>query len=584
MRGSLSLAAQLLLAFVSLLVGTTAALTVVAYRSSLRTLEAEAVRDTAAVAQAREQALTQRLTLRRQRAEGFLVSLESICGEPAGPRGFGWSEECVGTMVREFTMTEQAAGSLLLFRGRVLTAAGDRVQESVPPPDAIVDVVRRESGRVDLRLRATRGEATFMVQFAGADILPIFQDRSGLGQSGEVFLADAGGRLLTPARYGGETGVLTGAAVAEPLQHCGAEGETIGLDYRGVRTIHGYRPVPVLGGGCIDAHIAYDEALAPAEALRDELFERSVVFVLAGALISLLAARRIAAPVRRLAASARAIQAGDFHRPVPIGGPAEVRALGTAFEAMARDLGQLVASEQGARRAAEDESKSKDRFLAVVSHELRTPLNAVIGWTRMLSTGTLEPRKARRALDAIERNAGMQQQLIEELLDVSRVVAGRLRIAQDRVDLAAVIEAAADAVRPAVEEKGLRLEVTVDRQPAVRGDAQRLQQVIGNLLSNAVKFTPRGGRVAVRLEPRGPDAVIEVTDTGVGISRAFLPHVFDWFRQADEGPTSGEAGLGLGLGLVRQLVELHGGTVGVHSEGEGRGASFTVTLPAISEQ
>jgi signal transduction histidine kinase len=331
-------------------------------------------------------------------------------------------------------------------------------------------------------------------------------------------------------------------------------------------------------------HVAYADVLDAAERLRTNLIRGGIVFALFGAVLSLLAAHRISAPVRRLARSARSIQAGNFTEPIPIGGPSEVRALGEALRAMATALSRIVTTEQSARHDAEAANQSKDRFLAIVSHELRTPLNAVLGWTRLLSTGYLPETRRRRALDAIERNAQVQQQLVEDLLDVSRIVAGRLRMARVPVHLAPVVEAALEAVRPAAIEKNIALDASLRDDPVVPGDAQRLQQIVANLLSNAVKFTPSGGSVSVMLRRIRDEAELIVVDTGIGIAPEFLPNVFDWFRQRDPAVRRSDTGLGLGLGLVKQLVELHGGTASVTSAGEGQGATFIVRLPLHAER
>jgi signal transduction histidine kinase/ActR/RegA family two-component response regulator len=229
---------------------------------------------------------------------------------------------------------------------------------------------------------------------------------------------------------------------------------------------------------------------------------------------------------------------------------------------------------------AEQANELKDEFLATVSHELRTPLNAVLGWARMLASKQLQPDRAEHGIATIERNASALAHLIDDLLDVSRIVAGTLRLAREPVDLVAVAQAALDAIRPLAVTKHVHLAFSPD--PAietVRGDAGRLEQVIWNLLANAIKFTPEGGRVDVFMAPSNDHLEVRVVDTGQGISPDFLPHVFDRFRQADGATTRRHTGLGLGLAIVRQLVELHGGTVHAVSEGVGRGATFTVALP-----
>ena len=239
----------------------------------------------------------------------------------------------------------------------------------------------------------------------------------------------------------------------------------------------------------------------------------------------------------------------------------------------------VLAREQSARAEAEAAIRSKDEFLANVSHELRTPLNAVLGWLRLLRSGKLTPARQEHALETIERNANAELMLVEDLLDLSGVITGRLQLDIRPVDLPAIAESAIDAMRPSAQAK--RIDLRLRAQPALRpcaGDPRRLQQVVLNLISNAVKFTPEGGSIEVALEYAGDTAQIAVTDTGRGISPDFLPHVFDRFRQEDTSSTR-HGGVGLGLAIVRHLVELHAGSVTVESRGRGLGARFVVTLP-----
>jgi PAS domain S-box-containing protein len=243
---------------------------------------------------------------------------------------------------------------------------------------------------------------------------------------------------------------------------------------------------------------------------------------------------------------------------------------------------KLLRNERAARAEAEEASRLKDEFLATLSHELRTPLTAVLGWSHLLLGGQLDEQTTTSALETIERNARSQNRLIEDLLDVSRIVTGKLRLDVRPVDLASCIEAAIEGVRPAAEAKDIDLQKVMGAKAGcVSGDQARLQQVIWNLLSNAIKFTPRGGRVRVCLERVASHIEISVSDTGEGIRPEFLPYVFDRFRQADGTTTRQHGGLGLGLAIVRQLTELHGGTVEVESAGEGLGATFTVRLPLL---
>jgi signal transduction histidine kinase/CheY-like chemotaxis protein len=244
---------------------------------------------------------------------------------------------------------------------------------------------------------------------------------------------------------------------------------------------------------------------------------------------------------------------------------------------------QALAREKAAREEAEEANRLKDEFLATVSHELRTPLTAILGWSNMLLAGNLRGEAHDRALDIIHRNAQSQNQLISDLLDVSRIISGKLRLDLRTVELPAIIEAAVEATRPAAEAKGVRLTTSLDpRSGPINGDADRLQQVVWNLLTNAIKFTPDGGEVTVKLESVESRVLITVKDSGIGIAREFLPHIFDRFRQADPGTNRIHGGMGLGLSIVRQLVELHGGTVRAESEGEGKGATFTVSLPFVN--
>ncbi len=262
------------------------------------------------------------------------------------------------------------------------------------------------------------------------------------------------------------------------------------------------------------------------------------------------------------------------------------------FYAVARDITesknvaaereQLLLREQTARESAERANRIKDEFLAVVSHELRSPMNPIVGWTQLLRRGKLSAEKTEQALESIERNAQLQVQLIGDLLDISRILRGKLTLEENRVDLSAVIPAAIETVRQSAELKSV--EINTDMAAcSVTGDAGRLQQVIWNILSNAVKFTPENGSVSVSLAPVGDRAQITIADTGKGISAEFLPYVFEHFRQEDYSTTRQFGGLGLGLAIVRQVVELHNGSVSVDSAGEGFGTTFTVSFPLAED-
>ncbi|MES1182610.1 MAG: ATP-binding protein [Myxococcales bacterium] len=259
----------------------------------------------------------------------------------------------------------------------------------------------------------------------------------------------------------------------------------------------------------------------------------------------------------------------------------------TAHKRAESDRQELLEAERAARSSAEraraeaeSSNRTKDEFLATISHELRTPLSSIVGWSRLMSTGTLPPERQRHGLDVIRRNADAQARLVEDLLDVSRITSGKLRLDVKPVPLATVIAAVLDSVRPALDAKKIRLETHIDSEDiAALGDESRIQQVIWNLLSNATKFTPANGRIFVGLRRVASEVEIVVTDSGEGIEAEFLPYVFDRFRQADGGISRLRGGLGLGLAISRHLVELHGGTIVVASDGPGCGSTFTVRLP-----
>ena len=239
--------------------------------------------------------------------------------------------------------------------------------------------------------------------------------------------------------------------------------------------------------------------------------------------------------------------------------------------------------EQAARSQAETADRLKEEFLATVSHELRTPLSAILGWAAMLNFSTLDVETTSNALAVIERNAKAQAKIVGDILDVSSIVSGKLRIEARPVELATIIQAAVDTLQLAADAKSISLSVSIDPDAGVVvGDPDRLQQVVWNLVANAIKFTPLGGRADVQLERVDSHVVLTVSDNGIGISHEFLPHVFERFRQADSSITRKHGGLGLGLAIVRHLVELHGGTVLVESAGAGQGAKFTVRLPAVT--
>jgi signal transduction histidine kinase/ActR/RegA family two-component response regulator len=249
------------------------------------------------------------------------------------------------------------------------------------------------------------------------------------------------------------------------------------------------------------------------------------------------------------------------------------------------ERGRLLSSEQAARQLAEENSRLKDEFLASVSHEIRTPLNAINGWTQILLNGDANEEKSRHALNTIQRNVGSQTQIIDDLLDISRIVTGQMRLDLQPVNLAESIETALDNLRPAAKAREIKLIETVESGATfVMGDASRLQQIFWNLLSNAVKFTPLNGQIEIILREVDAFAEVIIRDSGQGIPNDFLPFVFERFRQADGSSKRRHGGLGLGLSIVKNLVEMHGGTITAESAGEGAGATFTMMLPLLLPQ
>jgi signal transduction histidine kinase/ActR/RegA family two-component response regulator len=577
MRRAFPLSIQLLLSFVGLLIGMAAVLTTAAYTSVATNLQTEASRRVSLATRTREQTLSQLFQLRQQRAEGFLVSLESFCSERLDSGRLAWAEDCVRPMVDDFRKSERALGALLTYRNRRVRRSGQRVSTETPAPGALAKVVHTADGAVEYVMTATRREAALTLQFNHEQVEKLFGDHSAFGRSAEVFLIDSGGQFLTASSLASS---ITPAQAAQLQSRCRAGGDDgfVDLDFTGVKSFQSFRPLDALGTACVGARLRYDEAMAPAEQLRQDLGQRVAWFVIIGIVVSLMAAHWISAPVRRLALSARKLQTGQFERPLPLGGPSEVRALGRAFNAMSNDLAELVAKEQTARRYAEDANRAKDDFLATVSHELRTPLTAVLGWAQMLRAHEGPADRLSHGLAVIERSARAQSRLIDDLLDVSRIVANRLRMVREPVPLAPLIEAALEQLRPQAEEKQLHLHSDLSDSALVLGDPRRLEQVVGNLVWNAIKFTEPPGQITVLLKRTDRDLVLSVSDTGVGISSAFLPYVFEWFRQADARSRS-QSGLGLGLGIVRHIVQLHGGSVRAESPGAGHGATFIVTLP-----
>jgi signal transduction histidine kinase/ActR/RegA family two-component response regulator len=576
---SVSLTVQLLLAVVGSIVATAIALTTVAYQTARDNLDRETRSRVRIAAQSRADAVSRMVAAQHDRAVRFISSTAAFCGEVKPTGVLAWELGCTRSALQDFRITEHASGAVLLSGTRRVAGTGRTPRRDMAYPPGLAVLQLADDGHLHYVLRAVLGEASVLLDFPVSGFRPFFDERSGLGD-GEVFLRDAAGTFLTPARNA-VSQTPPGAGHTEVDHSCFAgPTEWRGIDYRGVDTFHGLHPVTGFAhGACVDAHFVVGDAFEPADTLLSTLVTRASIFAALGLAIGLLASRWLAAPVLRLAASARALQEGDFEKPIRIDGPSEVRELGRSLATMARALGEMVGRERRARQEAETANRAKDEFLAVLSHELRTPLTATLGWTRLLRTGHLDGQRSHRAIEAIERSALTQTRLVNDLLDISRIIAGRLQLERQVIALVDPIQAALDEVRSAADRKGVAIDTSLDADVLVRGDAVRLQQIVSNLITNAIKFTSAGGRVLVRLTSADGEAELSVSDTGVGISPEFLPYVFDRFRQADSGPTRTHGGLGLGLAIVRHLARLHGGSVQAVSGGHGKGATFVIQLP-----
>lgn len=332
--------------------------------------------------------------------------------------------------------------------------------------------------------------------------------------------------------------------------------------------------------------------VAPSWQLLGVLIAASIGITVAATLAARALGNRVTKPLAELTRAVQAIERGDYSRRVFAERDDEVGQLARAFNAMAQQVetGRRVLEAHAAelstsREAAKRANESKDEFLAVLSHELRTPLNAILGWCQMLKAGITPPGGTSHAIAVIERNATAQLRLVEDLLDVSRIVIGQFVLEKGHVDIGEVVKAAVESLEPALIAKNITIEITHAPGPSdrhVHGDANRLQQAVWNLLSNAVKFTPTGGFIHVGMSTLESSIEIAVRDTGEGISAAALPFIFERLQQGDNGTARRHGGLGLGLAIVRQIVELHQGTVSAESEGPGRGATFRIKLPAVS--
>ena len=565
----LSLRRLILLTLLTLTVAGAAAVGIISYRAARTSLEREAIRLTGLVAENRRMSLMRTLTRQRDRLARMVDVASRRCGAIDDPDE---RSACYARSADALSTIEGATSARLDRPDGPPVMVGPWHEDNNVPPDQLIAVHRHDERPPVYVTVAKRRGVSLAIEVPIANIQHIFADRTGLGAHGETFLVDAHGLPLTPML---DPEMAARPAVVPSRQSClaGASGEALGPNYRGIEVVRGFRPMPEIGGGCIVAEVSQTEAFAAAATLGRHILVAIALIAIAGILLSVIIADRIGAPIRRLQESAHRLQAGDFETALEPSGPAEIRDLTEAFQGMTRSL-----------RASHDSlaaaDRLKDEFLATLSHELRTPLNAIRGWTALLRDMPPDSPRLARGLEVIDRNAKAQADLVSDLLDMSRVIRGTLRLVPTRIDLADVVRTAIDTLRPAADAKGVVFDVHLV-SCAMTADPGRIQQVAANLLSNAVKFTPAGGVVTIALTRRASEVELVVSDTGPGIPPDFLPHVFEPFRQADAGPARPHGGLGLGLAIARRLVELHGGSVHAGAREKGTGATFVVRLPTV---
>jgi signal transduction histidine kinase len=538
--GSFSIRSRSAFALVALNVVAIGVLAFFAYRASRDSLTAQAVATARVVADSRGEALTRALERQQDRLQAFLTSVESLCGERASRGGIVFERECARVALRGFRNAEHAVAVELYSDTRRVVAAEAWPEAAVAPTAPRLAVIADTGQNAIYTMQARRQQLAVWAVYPLADLASTFVDRSGLKTKGELLLTNGAGRVIVPVGTQGDKATVPPVLLravrqcADGSQSDGDGGADLFAHAQDQHLIAGVRPVTAIGDACIVARLDYDEALAPMHRLGRIVVIASFTVIAFAGLLSLIIAR----------------------------------------------VADQAQREHEARIAAEAANKSKDDFLATVSHELRTPLTAILGWASILMRQQPNAARYDHALRVIERNARMESRLIDDLLDVTGSINGQIKLNFAAVSVVGVVEAAMEAVRPAAEARGVAVTTRVEGFLAdIQVDPHRLQQVVWNLLANAVRFTPQGGWVDVAVRQTHEATEIVVADTGAGISPDFLPHVFDRFRQGQSGTTRAHGGLGLGLSIVRHLVELHGGTVTAASPGLSRGATFTVTLP-----
>ena len=582
---SLSVRNRFALALVGLNIVAVGILAWFGYQTSRESLTAQARGSARIIADAREQSLTRTLYRQRDRMQAFLASARSLCGESSSAnRTVGWEPECIRVALSGFRQAERAVAVELWSGTRRAAVSGSW------PPGATVPLATSQqlasiapiAGAPVYTLQAIHGRLRIRSVFQLSYLAPDFGNRAGLRAKDQVFLLDRNGRVLLPLDVE-QPKLADRPAIASLLQRCmnGENGDALIDVPGGERVLAGFQQVGAIDGGCAIAQLDYAEVLASLQRLGRLFALVSGLFIVVGSCLSLIVARTVTTSIGRLAGAAQQLEAGHFDHAIPIAGPPEVRQLARALSRMARAIGDLVKRESEARVEAEAANRTKDDFLATLSHELRTPLTAILGWVTILRQQPGDDGRTDHALRVIERCARTEARLIEDLLDVTRIINGQLRLSVGEASPVTVVDAAIESVRPAAEMKGVTLRKHTDgKVGTVTVDSHRLQQVVWNLLANSVRFTPRGGRVDIMIRQTGAATELRVSDTGIGITPDLLPHVFERFRQGETGTMRTHGGLGLGLAIVRHIVELHGGSVRAESAGKDCGSMFVVTLPS----
>jgi len=560
------------------------------------------------VASSRRDMVRAQISLLRQRAElnadrgelrGFFYSMAQ--GAPSEENRKG-SQETLNRIIRDKPLISaslaDAAGHIVLSTyakaiGRDVSKEPEYVSGK---SDTFIGLPRRvEEDHYRVVVTApvrsrTEPERTYGVLMTTSDITDLanaLRDTTGLGETGDTILTAREDRqlhFLFPPRSSPKMAMISiDAAPALRVATDGAEVLVKDVDYRGVPVIAVGRPIG-FGGWALVAKMDAREAYKPIVRMFQLEILAGLLVTALGVVAAYFLARSFTRPMRDLVQAAARIGEGDYETRVPVKSADEFGALSTSFNAMTTAIHTRRAERDQAEQALREADRRKDEFLAMLGHELRNPLSAIANAVRLWSVAGNDPGAIGLARSVIERQTGNLSRLVDDLLDVARITAGKIELRKHPVDVSDAIQRAVEAARTFIGERRHELELSLATDTALYVDADptRLEQIVTNLLTNAIKYTRKGGQICIETRPEGSDAVITVTDNGIGIAPRMLPQIFDLFTQGDRSLDRTSGGLGIGLNLCRRLVELHGGTITAASEGVGRGATFTVRLPAIT--